>query len=94
MAESESDALPLGDTPILFRHDRDNIRYYITAKTECQAYFSTGAIGRIIDMFGEDKLTGKKFENLFALNIENATLPIMTRGKVHTPLYTGISGIF
>ena len=40
MAESESDALPLGDTPIFFRHDRDNIRYYITAKTECQAYFS------------------------------------------------------
>jgi len=69
----------------------DDIAYSTGEK--CQAYFSTGAIGRIIDMFGEDKLTGKKFENLFALNIENATLPIMKRGKVHTPLYTGISGI-
>lgn len=60
---------------------------------KCQALYSAGAVGRIIDMFGEDKLTGKKFENLVPINIENATLPIMNRGKVCTPLYTGISGI-
>lgn len=60
---------------------------------KCQASFSVNSIGRIIDMFGEDKLTGKKFDNLFNINIENNNLPIMSRGKVHKPLYTGISGI-
>ena len=44
-------------------------------------------------MFGEDKLTGKKFDRLISIDIENNNLPIMARGKVEKPLYTGISGI-
>lgn len=39
MAESESDALPLGDTPMFRCHCRDNVDYYITLKSRCQAFF-------------------------------------------------------
>lgn len=60
---------------------------------KCTAFFSPNAKGRIIDMFGEDKLTGKKFDRLISIDIENNNLPIMARGKVEKPLYTGISGI-
>jgi F-type H+-transporting ATPase subunit alpha len=55
--------------------------------------FSSDYVGHIVDMFGEDKLTGKKFDNLIELPIETKPIPIMERGSVNRPMLTGITGI-
>ena len=55
--------------------------------------FSEESFGRIIDMFGNDKLTNKKFSNTMKLPIELETVPIMDRTSVSRPLETGIVGI-
>ncbi len=55
--------------------------------------YSKESIGRIIDIFGVDKLTNKKFSNLIDVPIERKTIPIMDRTSVNRPLYTGITGI-
>ena len=44
-------------------------------------------------MFGEDKISGKKFSNMTKLDIESEQIPIMDRTKVCRPLRTGIVGI-
>lgn len=60
---------------------------------EYHSYFSEDYVGRIVDIFGEDKLTGKKFDNLLKIKIENPIVPIMDRTSVNRPLPTGITGI-
>ena len=55
--------------------------------------YSPDSIGRVIDLFGEDKLTSKTFENLIDISIERPTIPIMDRTTVNRPLLTGITGI-
>ncbi len=65
---------------------------YATNK-ELTARFSTQSVGRIIDMFGEDKLTGENFANLVDIPVETPTIPIMDRGIVNRPFFTGITGI-
>lgn len=60
---------------------------------EYQGEFSESAIGRMIDMFGNDKLTNMKYQNIIKMPIESENIPIMDRTKVKRPLYTGIAGI-
>jgi F-type H+-transporting ATPase subunit alpha len=55
--------------------------------------YSPSSIGRVIDLFGEDKLSAKKFDDLRDIPIERRTIPIMDRGTVNRPLLTGIAGI-
>ncbi len=55
--------------------------------------YSPSSVGRIIDLFGEDKLTSKKFNDLHDVPIERKTIPIMDRTAVKRPLLTGITGI-
>lgn len=55
--------------------------------------YSDDSIGRIIDLFGNDKLSNKKFSNTKKIAIEMDTIPIMDRGDVKRPLETGIAGI-
>ena len=55
--------------------------------------YSPDSIGRVIDLFGEDQLTSKTFENLVDIPIERPTIPIMDRTTVNRPLLTGITGI-
>ncbi len=55
--------------------------------------FSPSSIGRVTDLFGEDKLTSKTFEDLMDIPIERPTIPIMDRTMVKRPLLTGITGI-
>lgn len=55
--------------------------------------YSNEAIGRVIDIFGIDRLTDKKFKDTIKLNIETSNIPIVDRGKVSRPLLTGITGI-
>ena len=58
-----------------------------------KGHFSPSSVGRIIDLFGEDKLNSKKFSDLKEVPIERKTIPIMDRTAVCRPLLTGIAGI-
>ena len=55
--------------------------------------YSRSSMGRVIDLFGNDKLSGKKYSDLIEVPIERKTIPIMDRGTVNRPLLTGITGI-
>ena len=55
--------------------------------------YSKDALGRIIDIFGNDKLNNKKFQNIIEVPIEIETFPIMDRTSVKRPMFTGIAGI-
>jgi len=58
-----------------------------------QSSFSEDSIGMIIDPFGLDKITGKKFNNNITIPIETEKINIMDRISVNSPLETGIIGI-
>ncbi len=62
-------------------------------KKEFKCYFSKDSIGKVIDIFGNDLIAGKKFENLNEVKIENPPIPIMDRTDVRREFLTGISGI-
>lgn len=62
-------------------------------KKEFKCKFSPDSIGKVIDIFGNDLIAGKKFEKTIDLSIENKTLPIMDRSAVNREFLTGISGI-
>ena len=64
-----------------------------TTGEQFKAVFAKQAIGRIVDIFGTDLLSGKIFEEIEYINIENDTIPIMDRREVKRPMLTGISGI-
>ena len=60
---------------------------------EFNIQFSAKSLGHVIDIFGEDRLVGKKLDNLIDLPIEEKPIPIMDRTTVNRPLLTGIAGI-
>lgn len=55
--------------------------------------YSSDSLGRIVDIFGNDKLTNQKFSNTTKIPIEEIPAPIMDRTDVKRPLETGIAGI-
>ena len=55
--------------------------------------YSKASIGHIIDIFGNDRLINERFEALKPIPIETEPIPIMERGTVSRPFYTGIAGI-
>ena len=65
----------------------------ISTKEPLMSYFSTECMGMIVDMFGNDKLTGKPFNNSIPIMIETPKIGIMERGPVNRPLETGIAAI-
>ena len=65
----------------------------IATGKEFKGVYSLDSMGHIVDMFGEDKMTGKKFDNVLELSIETKPIPIMDRGNVNRPMLTGIAGI-
>lgn len=65
---------------------------YATHK-QYKASVSPSLIGRIIDIFGYDKIVEKKFADLMEIDVETDVIPIMDRGKVQRPFLTGIAGI-
>jgi F-type H+-transporting ATPase subunit alpha len=66
----------------------------ITATGESfKAAFSEDYLGHVVDIFGEDKLVGDKFERLRPIPVVAPGIPIMDRTAVERPLYTGICGI-
>ena len=62
-------------------------------KKEFKCLFSLDSIGKVIDVFGNDLIAGKKFDNLVELSVENKPIPLMDRGLVKRELLTGITGI-
>lgn len=65
----------------------------IATGREFTAKYSEDSIGKIIDMFGIDKMKEMEFENLESLPLEKHATPIMDRSAVCRPLHTGIVGI-
>lgn len=62
-------------------------------KKEFKCLFSLNSVGKVIDVFGNDLIAGKKFDNLVELKVENPPLPLMDRGLVQREMLTGITGI-
>lgn len=62
-------------------------------KKEFKCLFSLNSVGKVIDIFGNDLIAGKRFDNLIELSIENPPMPLMDRGPVKRELLTGITGI-
>ena len=62
-------------------------------KKEFKCQFSLDSMGKVVNIFGEDLIAGKKFEKLIEVPIENPTLPIMDRSPVTREFLTGITGI-
>ena len=57
------------------------------------AQYSPLSMGHIVDIFGEDKLAGKRLDQLRDIPIESEPIPIMDRTAVSRPMHTGITGI-
>jgi len=55
--------------------------------------FCEACVGRIVDMFGRDLMTGQYFDELIDVQIETKPIPIMDRTSVNRPFLTGITGI-
>ena len=68
-----------------------DIVYALNKEFRCE--FSLDSVGKVIDIFGNNLIAGKKFDNVTMLNIENKPLPLMDRGLVKRELLTGITGI-
>lgn len=62
-------------------------------KKEFKCQFSMDSMGKVIDIFGNDLIAGKRFEKLVEVPIENPTIPIMDRTAVTREFLTGITGI-
>lgn len=62
-------------------------------KKEFKCLFSLDSVGKVIDVFGNDLIAGKRFENLVELRVENDPIPLMDRGLVKREMLTGIAGI-
>lgn len=62
-------------------------------KKEFKCLFSLDSVGKVIDVFGNDLIAGKRFDNLVEISVENPPLPLMDRGLVKRELLTGITGI-
>ncbi len=60
---------------------------------EYKCLFSTDSIGKVVDIFGNDLIAGKKFNNLIEVSIDGLDIPLMDRTSVERSLLTGISGI-
>ena len=62
-------------------------------KKQFKCLFSMDSMGKVIDIFGNDLIAGKRFDNLVEVTIENDPIPIMDRGLVEREFLTGITGI-
>ena len=62
-------------------------------KKEFRCLFSLDSVGKVIDIFGNDLIAGKRFDKLIELPIEGKQVPIMDRGLVKREFLTGITGI-
>lgn len=62
-------------------------------KKQFKCLFSMDSMGKVIDIFGNDLIAGKRFDDLTEVSIENPPIPIIDRGLVEREFLTGITGI-
>lgn len=62
-------------------------------KKQFKCLFSMDSMGKVIDIFGNDLIAGKKFDNLVEIPIEKEPIPIMNRDLVTREFLTGITGV-
>ena len=62
-------------------------------KKEFKCLFSLDSVGKVVDIFGNDLIAGKKFDKLIEFPIEGKQVSIMDRGLVNREFLTGITGI-
>ena len=62
-------------------------------KKQFKCLFSMDSMGKVIDIFGNDLIAGKKFDALVEVSVDNDPIPIMDRGLVTREFLTGITGI-
>jgi len=55
--------------------------------------FSMDSLGKVVDVFGNDLITGKRFENLLEFDVETEPIEIIDRSEVKREFLTGITGI-
>lgn len=60
---------------------------------EYKCLFSKDSLGKIVDIYGNDLIAGKKFSDLIEVDINGIDIPLMDRTSVNRSLLTGISGI-
>lgn len=65
----------------------------VAEKELFDALYSPDSVGRIIDIFGHDRLGNASFDHVRHVEIEKPPIPIMDRTPVIRPLETGIAGI-
>lgn len=62
-------------------------------KKEFKCLFSLDSVGKVVDIFGNDLIAGKRFDKLIEFPIEGEQVSIMDRGLVKREFLTGITGI-
>ena len=62
-------------------------------KKQFKCLFSMDSMGKVIDIFGNDLIADKRFDNLVEVPIENEPIPIMDRGLVTREFLTGLTSI-
>ena len=55
--------------------------------------FSMDSLGKAVDVFGNDLISGKKFDNLLEFDVEPEPIDIIDRSEVKREFLTGITGI-
>ncbi len=85
--DSVTVALTRRDAPVLVGDEA------ICTGKEFTMQFAPQSVGHVVDMFGKDLLVGERFSELVELPVESPNIPIMDRGTVKRPFYTGIVGI-
>ncbi len=55
--------------------------------------FSMDSLGKVVDVFGNDLISGKKFDNLLEFDVEPEPIDIVDRTEVKREFLTGITGI-
>lgn len=55
--------------------------------------FSMDSLGKVVDVFGNDLITGKKFDTLLEFDVETEPIKLIDRSDVNREFLTGIAGI-
>lgn len=64
-----------------------------TLNKNFKASFSMDCLGKVIDVFGNDLITGKKFDTLLEFDVETKPIELIERSDVNREFLTGIAGI-
>lgn len=94
--EGYVDAIRRDSVLIALTHVEEKIKVgdrVVATGQEFKGMFSDDSLGHVVDMFGVDRLAGKKLDHLREVAVENPPIPIMQRSAVNRPLLTGIMGI-